>query len=89
MLKDKLSWELKNYYYKYSTTNFSIKNILDIRPKITYKAKNFNYYVSGGNILNIKEDNSKAKSSSADSFVEQSYFNSLSGYINVGISVSF
>ena len=89
VLKDKLSWELKNYYYKYSTTNFSIKNILDIRPKITYKTKNLNYYVSGGNILNIKEDNSKAKSSNADSFVEQSYFNSLSGYVNVGISVSF
>jgi hypothetical protein len=87
---DKLNWEIKSSYIIYSSSTFVIQNILDIRPKLAFKTKDWNYYISGNNILNIRNNNIKIKSSQNDpSFIEQSRFNSLPGYINIGTSFSF
>lgn len=87
---DKLNWEIKSSFIIYSSSNFVIQNILDIRPKLAFKTKDWNYYISGNNILNIRNNNIKIKSSQNDpSFIEQSRFNSLPGYINIGTSFSF
>lgn len=90
IFNDKLNWELKNNYIIYSSNAFEIKNIFDLRLKLTLKTKDWNYYISGNNILNIRNNNIKIKYSYNDpSFIEQSRFNSLSGYINIGTSFSF
>lgn len=61
ILNDKLNWSIRTNYFIFKTTNFSIDNILDITPKLTYNTSKWDYFISGGNILNIRENNIKAK----------------------------
>jgi hypothetical protein len=89
ILNDKLNWSIRTNYFIFKTTNFSIDNILDITPKLTYNTSKWDYFISGGNILNIRENNIKAKSFNSDILIEQSFFNSLSGFVNIGTSFSF
>ena len=89
IFNDKLNWELKSSYFIFTSSSFEIKSIFDIKPRLSLKRNSWNYFISGNNILNIKDNNIKVKSNNNATNFEQSRYNSLSGYINLGVSFSF
>lgn len=89
ILEDKIYWETKMSLHKFETSSTAVDDIYDIGFFLKYDLKNFNFYLSGSNILNISENNSKNSINYNQVFAEETIIGSFSGFINLGISFSF
>ncbi|MBD3723757.1 MAG: hypothetical protein IE891_02985 [Flavobacteriaceae bacterium] len=89
IFKDKVYWETKTTLHKFETSSTAVDDIYDIGFLLKYDLRDFNFYLSGSNILNISENNTKNSINYNQVFAEETIISSFSGFVNLGISFSF
>lgn len=91
IFKENLYWQTKLTLHKFEMTNTSTNNIYDFGFLLKYnvKEKNYSIFMSGNNIFNISDYNTKNSINYNQLFSEETVISSFSGFINIGISFSF
>lgn len=90
VFNNKVNWELRNNYHNFKSSQFNNRPIYDLGFKFIYAPNpTYNFYVTGNNIFNIKENNYKNQFISSDFYTQQILTNTLSGFINVGFKINY
>lgn len=90
LFKNKLNFKFNSTYFIFQSTAFKSNNIFDFGFKVNYKASTkLEYFINSNNILNINNEFTKNTFISNETFVEQTFVNSLNGFINFGLKFSY
>jgi hypothetical protein len=91
IFNENLYWQTKLTIHNFEMTSTSVNNIYDFGFLLKYivKEKNYSIFLSGNNIFNISDNNTKNTSNYDQLFSEETIISSFSGFINLGISFSF
>ncbi len=91
IFNENLYWQTKLTIHNFDMTSTSVNNIYDFGFLLKYivKEKNYSIFLSGNNIFNISDNNTKNTSNYDQLFSEETIISSFSGFINLGISFSF
>ncbi len=91
IFNDNLYWQTKLTLHKFEMTNTSTNNIYDFGFLLKYnvKEKDYSIFISGNNIFNISDNNTKNSINYNQLFSEETVVSSFSGFMNIGISLSF
>lgn len=90
LFSKKINWKLNTTYHIFNSSFSNSNPILDTSFKINYITKSkLNFYLNSNNIFNIRENNFKNNFMQNDLMTQQIIMNTLSGFINLGITYSY
>jgi hypothetical protein len=89
IFNDNLHWESKLTLHKFDMSNLKVNNIYDFGFLLKYDVKDYSLFLSGNNIFNISDNNTKNSVNYNQLFSEETIVSSFSGFINLGFSYSF
>lgn len=90
LFNKRINWKLNSTYHFFNSSFDNSNPIFDTSFKINYTTKNkVNFYINANNVLNIRENNFKNNFIQNNLMTQQTIMNTLSGFINLGVSFSY
>ncbi|MCZ8089420.1 MAG: TonB-dependent receptor [Flavobacterium sp.] len=90
LFNKKINWKIKSTYHIFNSSFNTSNNIMDLGFKANYIASSkLSLYLNANNIFNIRENNTKNNFFQNEFMTKEMIINTLSGFINLGISLSF